>query len=82
MNKIAIYLNRHLTGNVFDKDSILEAYSTDRSLLKIKPRLVAIPENTSDIRKIVRFVSQLADKKYSLPIESLSRRRNLTVLKN
>lgn len=68
MNKIAIYLNRHLTGNVFDKDSILEAYSTDRSILKIKPRLVAVPENTSDIRKIVRFVSQLADKKYNLPI--------------
>lgn len=68
MNKIAIYLNRHLTGNVYDKDSILEAYSADRSLLKIKPRLVAVPENTSDIRKIVRFVSQLADKKYSLPI--------------
>ena len=68
VNKIAIYLNRHLTGNVYDKDSILEAYSTDRSLLKIKPRLVAIPENTSDIRKLVRFVSQLAERKYELPI--------------
>ncbi|MBR3319083.1 FAD-binding oxidoreductase [Candidatus Saccharibacteria bacterium] len=68
MNKIAIYLNRHLTGNVFDKEQILDAYSTDRSLLKIKPRLVAIPENTADIRKIVRFVSQLAEKKYNLPI--------------
>ena len=68
VNKIAIYLNRHLTGNVFDKDSILEAYSTDRSLLKIKPRLVAIPENTADVRKLVRFVAQLAEKKYDLPI--------------
>ena len=56
VNKIAVYLNSHLSGNVFDKDSILEAYSTDRSLLKIKPRLVAIPETTADIRKIVRFV--------------------------
>jgi len=68
MNKIAIYLNRHITGNVFDKDSILEAYSTDRSILKIKPRLVALPENTSDIRKLVRFVNQLAAKNYNLPI--------------
>lgn len=68
VNKIAVYLNSHLSGNVFDKDSILEAYSTDRSLLKIKPRLVAIPETTADIRKIVRFVSQLTEKKYDLPI--------------
>lgn len=68
MNKIAIYLNQHLTGSVFDKDSILEAYSTDRSMLKIKPQLVALPENTSDVRKIVRFVKQLNEKGYSLPI--------------
>ena len=68
MNKIAVYLNSHLSGNVFDKDSILEAYSTDRSLLKIKPRLVAVPETTADIRKIVRFASQLSEKKYALPI--------------
>lgn len=68
VNKIAVYLNSHLSGNVFDKDSILEAYSTDRSLIKIKPRLVAIPESTADVRKIVRFASQLSEKKYSLPV--------------
>ena len=68
MNKIAIYLNRHSPGNVFDKESILEAYSSDRSLLKVKPRFVAIPESTSDIRKLVKFVNQLAEKKYNLPI--------------
>ena len=68
MNKIAIYLNRHITGNVFDKDSILEAYSFDRSILKIKPRLVALPESTSDLRKLIRFVNQLAIKNYKLPL--------------
>ena len=68
MNKIAIYLNRHITGNVFDRDSILEAYSFDHSALKIKPRLVALPESTSDVRKLVRFVNQLAVKNYNLPL--------------
>ena len=68
VNKIAIYLNRHLTGNVFDKDSVLDAYSTDQSLIKIKPRFVALPETTADVRKLVRFSNQLVDKKYSLPI--------------
>lgn len=68
MNKIAVYLNRHITGNVFDKDSILEAYSTDRSVLKVKPRFVAIPESTSDVRKLLKFSNQLAEKKYDLPV--------------
>lgn len=68
MNKITLYLNRHISGNIFDKDSILEAYSTDRSILKIKPRLVALPENTQDIRKLLRFVNQLAIKDFHLPV--------------
>lgn len=68
MNKIAIYLNRHLTGNVYDKVSILEAYASDSSALKIKPRFVAIPESTSDICKIACFSNQLAEKKYPLPL--------------
>ena len=68
VNKIAVYLNRHLSGNIFEKDSVLEAYSADRSVLKIKPKLVAVPESVSDIRKIVRFVYQLAEKDYKLPI--------------
>ena len=68
MNKVTIYLNRNISGNVFDKDSILEAYATDRSILKIHPSLVALPENTQDLRKLLRFVNQLALKDYHLPI--------------
>lgn len=68
MNKIAIYLNRQLRGNVFDKKSIREAYSTDRSVLKITPRFVALPEDTSDVKKLCRFVYQLAEKNFHLPI--------------
>lgn len=68
MSKLAEYLNRHTVGNVFDRASICEAYSTDRSILKITPRLVAIPESTDDIRKLVRFADQLAMRDYNLPI--------------
>ena len=68
MNKIAKYINQHIIGNVFDSPSILEKYSTDRSALKITPRMVAIPENTSDVRRIVRFVNQLSKKSVHLPI--------------
>lgn len=68
MNKVASYLNQYISGNVFDKDTILDAYSTDRSIFKIKPRFVALPENTQDISKILTFVNQLAIKNYKLPI--------------
>lgn len=68
VNKIAVYLNRQIQGNVYDKDSILDAYSTDRSVLRIRPRFVALPETTEDIRKLTRFINQLAIKDYKLPI--------------
>ncbi len=68
MNKIAVYLNKQITGNVFDKESILEAYSSDRSILKIMPKFVAFPEGTDDVQKLVRFIDQLAEKNYRIPI--------------
>ncbi len=68
MNRIAIYLNKSIDGVVYSAPNILEQYATDRSMLKINPRVVALPENTTDIRKLVRFSYQLSQKKVSLPI--------------
>ena len=68
MNRIAIYLNQHIDGVVYSAPNVLEHYSTDRSLLKFHPRIVAIPANTNDIRRLVKFSNQLAAKKISLPI--------------
>ena len=47
---------------------MLDGYSTDRSILKIRPKAVAVPRTTSDIRKLVRFSNQLALKKFKLPV--------------
>jgi len=68
MGKIARYLNQLVVGNVFDAPEILEAYSTDRSALKIKPKAVALPESTEDVRKLMRFCYQLATKGINLPV--------------
>ncbi len=62
MGKIAKYLNQLTVGNVFDNPEILESYSTDQSVLKIKPKFVAFPESTEDIQKLMRFFDQLANK--------------------
>ena len=62
MGKIAKYLNQLTVGNVFDTPEILDEYSTDHSALKIKPKFVAFPESTDDVRKLMKFFNQLAAK--------------------
>lgn len=68
MGKVARYLNQLTIGNVFDTPDVLEAYANDASALRIKPKLVALPESTEDIRKILRFCYQLAMKDVKIPI--------------
>lgn len=68
MGKIAKYLNQLIIGNVFDNPEVLEIYATDRSALKIKPKFVAFPESTEDIRKLMRFFNQIAAKEIPITV--------------
>lgn len=68
MGKIARYLNQLIIGNVFDTSDILETYATDRSVLRIKPKAVAFPESTDDVRKLMKFCYQLALKDIDFPV--------------
>ena len=68
MGKITKYLNQLIVGNVFDSPEILEAYSNDSSVLKIKPKFVAFPESTEDIRKLMRFFNQIAAKEIPVSV--------------
>lgn len=68
MNKVATYLNEHLSGEVTSAKSVRQRYSTDSSILTHTPELVAFPRSTQDIRKIARFTWQLAEKGHSLPM--------------
>lgn len=68
MSKLAKYLNRHIVGNVFEQPSILQAYTSDRSVLQYTPRFLALPETPDDVRRLVRFANQLAMRDFRLPI--------------
>lgn len=68
MNKIAVYLNEHLLGEVNSSKALRKRYSTDASVLAITPEIVAFPRVTNDIRKIARFSWQLAEKGHILPL--------------
>lgn len=68
LSKLARYLNEHVVGNVFERQSIRKAYARDQSILSIEPRLVALPDTTEDLAHLVRFSNQLASRDYRLPI--------------
>jgi FAD/FMN-containing dehydrogenase len=68
MNKIAVYLNEHLLGEVNSSKVVRKRFSTDASVLTVAPEIVAFPRVTNDIRKIARFSWQLAEKGHVLPI--------------
>ena len=68
MGKITKYLNQLIIGNVFDSPEILDMYAVDRSVLKVKPKFVAFPESTEDIRKLMRFFNQIAAKEIPVSV--------------
>lgn len=68
MNKVAAYLNEHLAGEVLVNEMLLAETGHDHSILAQHPELVARVADTSDIRKILRFCSQLASKGHILPV--------------
>ncbi len=68
MSKIARYLQEHLEGEVTSSLEARRYFSTDRSVLRILPAVVAYPASQEDVRKICRFSWQLAEKGHKLPI--------------
>lgn len=68
MNKLARYLNQHLVGEVVVDQAVLSHFSTDNSPLTIQPEMVAYARNTNDIRKLLRFAWQLAEKGHILSV--------------
>jgi FAD/FMN-containing dehydrogenase len=68
MSKIAKYLNGYILGEVSARESRLKQFTQDKSILSIKPNLVMFPWITEDIRKIMRFSWQLAEKKHTFNV--------------
>ncbi len=68
MNKVAAYLQGHLSGEVLVSDGAREFFSTDASILQVKPAMVIYPRTTNDVRKVARFTWQLAEKGHVMPM--------------
>jgi len=68
MNKIAVYLNEHLLGEVTSSKAMRRRFSRDGSVLTITPEVIAFPRITNDIRKAARFTWQLAEKGHPMSL--------------
>jgi FAD/FMN-containing dehydrogenase len=68
MNRVALYLQEHLLGEIITNKEAREYFSTDASIFKILPNVIIYPMHTSDVRKIVKFSYELALKGKILPI--------------
>lgn len=63
MKYVATYLNEHLTGEVLTHEAVIAGVEQDGGVLTRRPEMVARVAHVNDIRKIMRFCSQLAEKR-------------------
>lgn len=78
MNKVSSYLQGHISGEVSVSDRVREHFSTDGSILTIKPSMVVYPRTTNDVRKVARFTWQLAERGHILPMTARGNGTDLT----
>ncbi len=57
-----------IRGDVLDDKTTLIKYSTDYSLLKVRPRIVIAPKDIEDIKTLVKYVSKNKKKNKSLSL--------------
>lgn len=78
MNKIATYLQEHISGEVLTSVEARRYFSTDASILTMSPGVIVYPRNTADLRKVARFCWQLAERGHRLPLTARGRGTDLS----
>ncbi len=68
MSKIGHYLQEHVTGEVLSSTDVRRHFATDGSIFSLAPALVVYPQHENDVRKVMRFSWQLAERNRIVPI--------------
>src|ERR1035438_5517465 len=68
MNKIAQYLQGHITGEIITGNDVRRQFSTDASIFLMTPNVIVYPRNENDVRKTTKFTWQLAERGRVFPI--------------
>ncbi len=72
MNNIFDSLKPLIKGDIDNSEEILNKYSHDASLFEIKPKIVAFPKDTEDVKNIVKWVNENRVKDPTLSITARS----------
>ncbi len=78
MNKVAHYLQEHISGEVMTGNDARKYFSTDSSIFTITPSVIVYPKNENDVRKIARFTWQLAERGRTIPLTARGSGTDLT----
>lgn len=68
MNKVAHYLQEHVSGEVMTSNDARKYFSTDNSIFTLTPSVIVYPKNENDVRKTARFTWQLAERGRVIPL--------------
>src|SRR4051794_9799240 len=63
-----IELQSSLLGSVTDNPDALAHFATDQSIFQAQPIGVAYPQNTADVRKLVKYAAEKAATGKTLPL--------------
>lgn len=55
--KLAEEISKFFKGEVLDDDATIELYSKDASIFKVRPKLVVFPNDSADLKALVKWVS-------------------------
>ncbi|MEK9201638.1 MAG: FAD-binding oxidoreductase [Patescibacteria group bacterium] len=72
MKEIKTEIKEFFKGEILDDSETIVKYSHDASLLEVKPQLVALPKDVSDISSLVTFVNEHKKENPSLSITARS----------
>jgi len=67
-SKVAHYLQEHLIGEVMVSADARRYFATDGSILAVVPAVVVYPRGENDVRKVMRFTWQLAERGRVIPV--------------
>ncbi|MBX6334636.1 FAD-binding oxidoreductase [Candidatus Saccharibacteria bacterium] len=68
MSKVAYYLQEHLIGEVMVSADARRYFATDGSIFAMPPAVIVYPRGENDVRKVMRFTWQLAERGRVIPV--------------
>ena len=60
--KVKKEIRKFFKGEIDDREVTLVKYSHDASLLEVRPKIVLFPEDSEDVRNLIKWVSENKEK--------------------